>query len=89
MMERYPQVMVNVKADTEQKARFAADKELDAFIAKSGDSLGRDGRVLVRASGTEPLIRVMVEGRDFDAINKLAVSVADKIKQTLAGPSVE
>lgn len=83
LMERYPQVMINVKADAEQKAHYAADAELQKNIQDAGSSLGRDGRVLVRASGTEPLVRVMVEGKDFNSINKLAVSVAEMIKEKI------
>lgn len=83
MMERYPQVMLNVQADTEQKAKFAADSAIASKIEEAGKSLGRNGRVLVRASGTEPLIRVMVEGRDFDAINRLAISVAQEIREAI------
>lgn len=87
MMERFPQVMINVKADAEQKALYAADTELAGYIKEKNDSLGRDGRVLVRVSGTEPLIRVMVEGRDFDTINKLAVSLAETIKGKINAPA--
>lgn len=83
MMERYPQVIINVKADAEQKEKYLADTKLASFIENAGKSLGRDGRILVRASGTEPLIRVMVEGRDFDNINKLAVSVAETIRSAI------
>ncbi|MDD3692946.1 MAG: phosphoglucosamine mutase [Oscillospiraceae bacterium] len=83
MMESYPQVMVNVKADAEQKIRYAADTALASLIEQAGNSLGKDGRVLVRASGTEPLIRVMVEGRDFSNINRLAASLADSIQKAI------
>ncbi|MDD2362996.1 MAG: phosphoglucosamine mutase, partial [Oscillospiraceae bacterium] len=80
MMERYPQVMVNINADNEQKIKYAADTAVAARIDEAGKTLGRDGRILVRPSGTEPLIRVMVEGRNFEAINRIATSVAEDIR---------
>lgn len=83
LMERYPQVIINVKADADQKAKYSSDEGLAQAVKEAGDSLGRDGRVLVRPSGTEPLIRVMVEGRDFDDINRLAVSLAETIRSRL------
>ena len=83
VMERYPQVLINVRADAQQKARYAEDKALADYISGANDSLGRDGRVLVRVSGTEPLLRVMVEGRDFDEINKCAVEIAERIKASI------
>ena len=84
-MERYPQVLVNVHADTAQKALYAADEEIKKLIADTDEALGRDGRVLVRPSGTEPVIRVMVEGREFDAINEAAVAVCNAIKAKIGG----
>ena len=83
LMERYPQVIINVRADAGQKEKYKADAGLQASVEAAGASLGKDGRILVRPSGTEPLIRVMVEGRDFDAINKLAVEVAQTIQAKL------
>ena len=70
VMTSYPQVLVNVRVA--QRHPDAAD-ELAAEIVAAEASLGGDGRILVRASGTEPLIRVMVEAATHD----LAQSVAD------------
>jgi phosphoglucosamine mutase len=83
MMESYPQVVINVKAESEQKSRFAANIALADSINQMGESLGKNGRILVRASGTEPLIRIMVEGRDFDQINQLAMSAAKLIRTAI------
>lgn len=83
LMERYPQVMVNVRADAAQKQRFNSSKTLQKAIRDADAGLGREGRVLVRVSGTEPLVRVMVEGKDFDQINALALELAAQIKAEL------
>ena len=87
-MPRSPQVMFTVKADAAAKAAFVADKALQAHIAEVDASLGGEGRVTVRPSETEPLIRVMVEGREFDDINRVAVALADTIKQTIGVKTV-
>jgi phosphoglucosamine mutase len=83
IMERFPQVMINVKVENEGKQRLHNDINVKTAIDKATTILGQEGRILVRSSGTEPLIRVMVEGRDFDQINKIAVEVADIIKERL------
>ena len=87
LMERYPQVMVNVRADAAQKQKFNTSKTLQKAIKDADEGLGRDGRVLVRVSGTEPLVRVMVEGKDFDQINALALELAGQIKAELNAPA--
>ena len=84
-MQRYPQVLANVRADADAKAKYAADAGIAKLIEDTNKALDRDGRVLVRPSGTEPLIRVMVEGKDFDVINKAAVDICDAIKQLIGG----
>ena len=54
--------------------------ELDAFFKDLYDRLGDQGRVLVRPSGTEPLVRVMVEGADYDQIEEIAGLIAAAIE---------
>ena len=56
---------------------------VSAAIDKASETLGKEGRVIVRPSGTEPLLRVMVEGRDEALIEKLAQDVAKVIEQEL------
>lgn len=82
-MEVYPQVLINVRVSKFGKAQFPKDKEVQNAIKKVEEKLGNDGRILVRVSGTEPLIRVMLEGKDYEQIKELAESVALVIKERL------
>jgi phosphoglucosamine mutase len=83
-MTRYPQVLVNVEVAEDGKARFASDAVVQEAVEKARKELGEDGRIVVRPSGTEPLLRVMVEGQDTQLIRKLANSVAGVLKERLA-----
>lgn len=83
LMERFPQVLINVKVSQEGKMRFYTDKEIKAEIKRVEEILGETGRIIVRVSGTEPLIRVMVEGEDAEKINKLANEAADVVRDRL------
>ncbi|MGI5888683.1 MAG: phosphoglucosamine mutase [Oscillospiraceae bacterium] len=81
-MTIYPQVLVNVRASREEKDAFSRDEDIKAFIADREAALGKGaGRILVRVSGTEPLIRVMAEGRDMDAIRSAADEIAAEIEK--------
>lgn len=84
LMKRYPQVLVNVEVTPAGKLRFYTDEAVKAAIEDAKKKLGKDGRIIVRPSGTEPLLRVMVEGQDTDYIRTLAESVADVLKERLA-----
>lgn len=83
VMTRYPQTMINLTISAEGKIAFYNDPEVNRAIAEAKDTLGKTGRIVVRPSGTEPLIRVMVEGMDADQIEKIAKTVADVIDERL------
>ena len=80
-MEHFPQVMINVKINSRSREVWKNDDRITGLIEKYEEELGDSGRILVRESGTEPLIRVMLEGKDFKLINDMAVDIADKIKE--------
>ncbi|MEI6578746.1 MAG: phosphoglucosamine mutase [Eubacteriales bacterium] len=82
-MDVYPQIMINVKVSNIGKVRYAADEEIKMAIAEAEEELKDDGRVLVRVSGTEPLVRVMLEGKDKELITKLAEQIAEVIRERL------
>lgn len=84
LMERFPQVLINVKVSQEGKMRFYTDKEIKAEIKRVEEILGETGRIIVRVSGTEPLIRVMVEGEDAEKIAKLANETSDVVRDRLS-----
>ena len=81
VMERFPQVMINVKIQPKWKEAWKNIDEIGDLISLYEKKLASTGRILVRESGTEPLIRVMIEGKRFDIINDMAVSIADKIRE--------
>ena len=82
---QYPQVLVNVTANTAQKNAYKEDEVLAGFIENEQQKLMGMGRVLVRVSGTEPKIRVMVEGQDLEAIDRCAQRIVKKIEQRILG----
>lgn len=74
----YPQVLKNVRVKSKPEAQN--DPDVQAAVAKVAEELGNDGRILVRESGTEPLIRVMVEAGTDEICEKYVDSVIDVIK---------
>lgn len=83
LMTKYPQVMVNVQVSSEGKLHFYTDSDIKAAIEKAKSTLGKTGRIVVRVSGTEPLIRVMVEGQQEELISRVANDVADVVRKKL------
>ncbi|NJQ03249.1 phosphoglucosamine mutase [Streptomyces zingiberis] len=81
VMERLPQVLVNVP-DVD-KSRVDSSPELAAAVADAERELGATGRVLLRPSGTEPLVRVMVEAPDTEQARSVAARLADAVKSAL------
>lgn len=77
-MEQYPQILINVKV--KQKNGWQDQAEIQQAIAAAQQQLGDAGRILVRASGTENLLRVMVEGKEQTQIEQLAAQIADVVK---------
>ncbi len=82
-IEIYPQVLKNVKVSLLGKLRLFEDEDIKIAISEAEKELGENGRVLVRASGTEPLVRVMLEGKDFGQIDRLAQQIAEVVKERL------
>lgn len=83
IMTRFPQVLVNVPVSPEGKLRFYVDADVTAAVEEARKKLGSSGRVVVRPSGTEPLLRVMIEGEDAQCIAGLADYVANVIRENL------
>jgi phosphoglucosamine mutase len=83
VMKVYPQTLKNIMVTPEAKAAFATDEGVQNKIKAVEDAMGDSGRVLVRLSGTEPKIRVMLEGEDQQVIEKYADEIIDTIKERL------
>jgi len=83
LMTTFPQLLVNVRVGC--KDGWQDNAAICAAIRAAEDELGENGRVLVRPSGTEPLIRVMAEGPEIDSLEQLVHQVADTIRKELKG----
>ncbi len=79
----YPQVLINAKVSSDKKYDYEKDSEISAKIKELNDEFAGNGRVLIRPSGTEPLVRVMIEGKDQDYITKRAKELATLIEEKL------
>ncbi|WP_072724535.1 phosphoglucosamine mutase [Tepidibacter thalassicus] len=84
IMNKYPQVLVNARVKNENKNRYLEDAHIKGEIEKIEKILDGKGRVLIRPSGTEPLVRVMLEGKEEGQIKDLATSLANLIESKLS-----
>ena len=80
MMPKYPQVLVNVPGDASRLG-----PQTDAAVRRAQAQLGGDGRVLVRPSGTEPKIRLMIQARDAALAERVVGQLAEEVRRALAG----
>jgi len=82
-MTKYPQVLINVKLGDAVAKEIMQKPQVTEAVAAVEAEMGDSGRVLLRPSGTEPLIRVMVEGSDADQVQSKAEQIADAVRSTL------
>src|SRR6056297_2393586 len=83
IMETFPQVLVNARVDNDKKHDYIEDEEIRKSIKEMEKFFNGQGRVLVRASGTEPLVRVMIEGKEQSVLEEKAKELADLIEKQL------
>ena len=77
----YPQKMINVPVPNDKKKSVAEQPEVQAISQEIGEVFGENGRILIRPSGTEALVRVMVEGQDEKLVNEMAQKAAKVIEE--------
>ncbi len=81
IVQKYPQVLINAKVDSNKKYDYEKNPEIKTAIEKLEQEFSGNGRVLIRPSGTEPLVRVMIEGKDTKLIEEKAKKLADLIEE--------
>jgi len=79
----FPQLLVNVKITEDKKGLWDKTQKITDIIAQAEQAMGENGRILVRESGTEPLVRVMIEGKDEKEVHHWTHLIADTIKECL------
>jgi phosphoglucosamine mutase len=79
----YPQILRTAKVKNENKGAYLSDPEIGIAVEKIEKKYSGEGRALVRASGTEPLVRVMLEGPDVEELERDAAELAELIEKKL------
>lgn len=83
VMEYCPQVLKNLRTTREKKELFEQSPEVENYLEQCRQQMGEDGRMVIRASGTEPLIRIMLEGSNPEEIEKKAQEIHDHLEEML------
>ncbi|MGF6907001.1 phosphoglucosamine mutase [Fusobacterium sp. PH5-44] len=83
MISTWPQELINVKVDNNKKKEWNKNKNIIDKIAEKEKILDKRGRILVRTSGTEPLVRVMVEGKDQNEVSEVVKELAELVAKEL------
>jgi len=83
MMTSYPQVLHNITIPPQSKGKWEGISDILMVIETCKMKLGDEGRILVRESGTEPLVRVMLEGKNYGLITEYAIRISDEIRKHL------
>ena len=83
MIKLYPQVLINAKVNADKKYDYVKDEDIKKAIADLEKEFAGNGRVLIRPSGTEPLVRVMIEGEDQAYLTKRAQEIVNLIEEKL------
>ena len=83
IVKLYPQVLINAKVASEKKYDYEKNEDIKQAIQKLETEFAGNGRVLIRPSGTEPLVRVMIEGEDQDYITQKAQDIVNLIEEKL------
>ena len=83
IIQIYPQVLLNAKVNNNRKNDYQTDEDIQKMIKDLQDEFLNEGRVIIRPSGTEPLIRVMIEGKDQKYITQKAKEMVKLIELKL------